>query len=370
MHHFMNSASRPLSFATALALSAAALCLPAAAQNTATTDPVGFITLNISGATATGGAAFSFRSLGLTRPVEYQGNAEQVAAATLTDNEATWTANQFSPAGATVATATHYLEIVRPPNSQTAVPGEGSTYDIVGTDAGTKTITLGQNLAPGVASGALFKIRKHWTIGAVFGQNNEAGLTGGTPDNADRLLVYNSSTNGYDTYFYQLGGSGTGWRSTADLNTDVSGKVLYPDEGIVLKRSAASNVAVVLTGAVKTGATSIPVLPGTNVVANVFGAPMTLASSNLYTGNSATGLNPGNLSTADQVLIYNGTGYDIYYFATPSPLDPAGGWRNAAVPGQPTDPATVSIPVGTSVIVKRQGSTGFDWKAPQHPASL
>src|SRR5687768_8867147 len=131
------------------------------AQTTATTDPVGFITLNVAGTGGAGGSSLSFRGLSLTRPVEYQGSAESVSTNSVTDNEAAWTDNQFNGAN-----GAYFLEI-------TSGPGAGSTYDITATTAATKTVTLAQNLGAGIAAPVVFKIRKHWTIAAVFGAANE-----------------------------------------------------------------------------------------------------------------------------------------------------------------------------------------------------
>ena len=77
----MNSSTQFLRrLSVALIGSIAALTTPVIlAQTTATTDPVGFITLNVAG---TGGAVtnqLSFEGLSLTRPVEYQGSAEAVS---------------------------------------------------------------------------------------------------------------------------------------------------------------------------------------------------------------------------------------------------------------------------------------------------
>src|SRR4051794_29770763 len=75
---------------------------------TATTDPVGFITLTVS-PNGGSGTALSFKSLGLARQVEYQGNAEQIGGQTLQDTDANWVDDQFDgPNGA------YYLEITGP----------------------------------------------------------------------------------------------------------------------------------------------------------------------------------------------------------------------------------------------------------------
>ncbi len=341
----------------ALACSIASLISTAQAQTTATTDPVGFITLNIAGTGGAGANKISFKGLGLTRPVEYQGSAETSAQATnfIVDDQATWTTGQFEGAN-----GSFFVEI-------TSGTAAGTTYDVVSTDAATKKITLAQNLANGVANGTTFKVRKHWTITAVFGASNTAGLTGGEDTStADQLLIWNGT--GYTVYYYQelppaLGG--TGWRSAANAFADAGGTSVYPDDGLVVKRISASNVNLVVMGAVKTGSTSFPIQSGINIVSNVYAAPMTLDSCGIV----ASGLTAGeDTSTADQVLLWNGSGYDVYYFQDLPPALGGQGWRSAS--NAFTDAGATSIGVGTSIVVKRSLGGAFDWKIPQHPATL
>ena len=354
----MNSSAQFLRRLTiALIGSCAALTAPALlAQTTATTDPVGFITLTVAGTGGTVTNQLSFAGLSLTRTVEYQGSAEAVGTASLTDNDATWTDNQFNGAA-----GAYFVEI-------TSGTGVGTTYDIATTTAATKTITLSQNLAAGVAAGASFKIRKQWTIGAALGTSNppESGLQTGSASTADQVLLYNGAS--YDTYFYSSGGLiGAGWRMQGGGSTDQSGAKINPEQGVIVNRLQSANLSVVLMGAVKTGATSTPVFSGLNFVSNIYAANMTLGSSSLYTdGTGATGVLPGSASTADTVQIYNGTSYDTYFYSSGGLI--GAGWRKQG--GGSTDQSGVALPVGVSVIVTRQGGTGFNWVAPQHPATI
>ncbi len=346
----MNASARKLPQLTAAAIGCCALLGASAthAQVTATTDPVGFITLNVAGTGGGGGtSAISFTGLGMTRPVEYQGSAEAVGAKTLTDNQAAWTDNQFNG-------VPHYVEIV-------SGPAAGTTYDVTATDAASKTITLAQNLAAGVAADVSFKVRKHWTIATVFGASNEAGLQAGDAATADLILIFNGTA--YDRYFYQ---TGTGWQNANSPGPDAGSTVIYPEEGVLLSRKQAGPVNVALMGAVKMGQTSVPIFTGINIVGNVYAAPMTLDSSKLYTGDPATGLASGDATTADQVRIYNSEtgGYDVYYYQEGGF---GSGWRNAVKPT--VDAKSTPIPVGVSVVIKRNGAN-FNWTAPQHPASL
>lgn len=322
------------------------------AQTTATTDPVGFITLNASG-NAGGGTTLSFRGLGMTRAIEYQGSAEGVTSNTLVDNDATWTDNQFnSPNGA------YFVEI-------TSGPQSGTTYDIQTTTAATKTLTLVQNLGAGVAAPVSFKVRKHWTLATVFGPSNEGGLGGGDAATADQVLVQNGTV--YDSYYYQTSGAGgTGWRKVGTPDVDASGRVFLPEDGLILKRKQTAAANVVLMGAVKMGQTSVPIISGNNLIGNVYAANLTLASSGLYTGNSATGVAGGDFTEADQVLIWNGTSYDSYYYQT---VGLGGtGWRKGG--DAVADAGATAIPVGSSIILKRKAAAGFNWVIPQHPTTL
>ena len=338
----------------------------ARAQTTATTDPVGFITLNVAGTGGTTPAAFTFSSLGLTNSITYQGATNTVTTNSLTVTAGPWTANQFNANG---TNPTYFVEIITPAGAGSQAPGAGTTYDILSNTA--TTITLMQNLAAGVVDGAQFKVRAHWTLGSVFGANNESGLGGGNSTGADRILRWTGS--GYDIFYYQTSGiGGVGWRKSGAPTVNASGTTLYPEDALIINRFQSTPVSVVLMGAVKTGQTSVPVIAGNNFVGNVYAAPMTLASCGIYTGVSATGLAGGNSSGADQILLWNQTlssgagGYDIYYYQT-SGIGGTG-WRKS---GAPTiDVSTTAIPVGQSIIINRKAVGSFNWVIPQHPATI
>lgn len=349
-----------------LACAMTAPLLQTASADTATTDPVGFVTMNISGTGGTTPKKISFKSLGLTQPVVYQGSAETVSVGnkTLTDNEATWTADQFNGAN-----GLYYVEIVRPAGQQTAAPGEGTTYDIASTSA--KTLTTVQALASNLVNGAVFKIRKHWTIASVFGAANTAGLgSGDDSSTADQVQIWtnNGVGAGFASYYYQVApgfAGGEGWRSAGNVFADAGATPIYPDDGLVITRINSANVNVVVMGAVKTGQTSVPIQSGVNILSNVYAAPMTLASSGLQGSGIATG---DDSTTADQVQIWNGTGYSSYYYQIAPTFAGGNGWRSA---GNVFDDAgSTPIPVGSSIVIRHTFGSAFNWVAPQHPTSL
>jgi len=352
----MNPSSLNLTAFVAALIAGSGLAL---AQTTATTDPVGFVTLDVAGG-SNASPKLSFKALGLTRPVEYQGSAETAAGGTATviDNEAT------SGYGVTPSASTpYYLEV-------TSGTGAGTTYDISGISG--STITLAQNLASVVAAPVTFKIRKHWTLSDVFGAADTAGLTSGDDASvSDQVLLYSSGS--YTAYYYQTapaGAGGTGWRKSTDVFADASKTIIYPDDGVVLRRIQSGNLSVVLTGAVKTGQTSVPITAGTNVLSNVYAAAMTLSSCQIYNASTpSTSLVSGDdASTSDQVLLWNGSGYTAYYYQTAPAAAGGTGWRNAT--DVFTDAGNTPLPAGSAIIVKRAFGGAFDWKIPQHPAAL
>jgi uncharacterized protein (TIGR02597 family) len=330
------------------------------AQAQVTTDPVGFVTINVVGNAGSGQPAYTFASLGMTNAVAYQSSTTSAAGSTtLVDPNATWADNAYNGASGLI---THYLEI-------TSGASMGTTYDITATSASGHSLTLTQALATGVASGDSYKIRPHWTIAGIFGTTSQNGLSGGNSSTADQILIWSNATQGYSTYYYQTSGfGGVGWRKSGAPTVDASATVVYPDDGFIIARKQSADVAITVSGAVKTGQTSVPVPAGYNLLGNVYATSMTLASSGLYTGDSATGVGGGNSTSADQILIWNPatSGYDTYYYQTSG--FGGVGWRKSGAPT--VDASTSSIPVGATLFVNRRTGGGFNWVAPQHPASF
>ena len=128
------------------------------AQTTATTDPVGFLTMNISGGGSATAPVYTFTTLGLMNPVAFQSTTTSVGGSTtLVDANATWTDNLYNSTAApvaprTVTPPTHFVEIV-------SGPGAGTTYDILATNDAANSLTLGGPLLAGIVSGASYKIR-------------------------------------------------------------------------------------------------------------------------------------------------------------------------------------------------------------------
>ena len=132
------------------------------AATEATTDPVGFITLDVAGG-STATPKLSLLSPTLTRPVLWQGKITQISATTITVDGAPWTSNQFNGAN-----GNHYVEVI----SANISAYTGTLSDITGTNA--SSITTADNLAAFAAIGDVIKIRKDVTISDLLGANNSA----------------------------------------------------------------------------------------------------------------------------------------------------------------------------------------------------
>jgi len=325
------------------------------------TDPVGFITLNIKGTnglTAGTSSALSYLGLGMTQLVVKPGRITSVATNELVDANASWSDDQYNGAN-----GPHFIEI-------TSGPLAGTIDDIVKTVAATKKIYTANDLASlgvGNISNQTYRIRKHWTLGSLFGPANEAGLLGGgSAATADNVLTFDPLSQKFTTYYYKnTGFGGTGWRVSTNAGTDASGTILDIDRGFIVKRRTGSDLSLKLLGQVKLGQTYIPIETNNNITANVYASNLTLTNSQLYTGNSATGLTGGgSAASADNVLIFDVASqkYVTYYYKTGG--FGGTGWRtstNASV-----DVGSVPLPLGQSFLIKRkQVATPFEWVAPQ-----
>lgn len=337
--------------AVALAISP----LVASAQTSVTTDPVGFFTLTIHGHGGVAPSALSFIGVSMTQPVAYQGSVDSFSGSTITQNSATWADDAFDGAN-----GPYFLEI-------TSGSHAGLMLDIVSTTASTKTLGLSQPVTSYLTGGETFKIRKHWTLASLFGTAGSGGSTvlggGASSADADEILVYDHVSGSYDGYYNKVSGFGTkGWRSeNATTTGDMSGVVLYIDEGIIIRRKQPADVSVQLVGSVKTGPTMVAINPGLNFVSNVYPAgALSLGTAQLYTANASTGLAGGTISSADLVQVYNGSSYDSFFYKN------AGfggtGWR---LNTSSVDMSGSTLASGGCVIVNRKTAGSFFWTIPQ-----
>ncbi len=187
-------------------------------------------------------------------------------------------------------------------------------------------------------------------------------MTGGSSTTADIVNVWDGAK--YVSYYYRTGAQ-TGWRSTTSVSADEANAVIYPEDGLFIKKHGATAVSLVVVGDVRTGSAKMAITKGFNLLNPtnpVASTTLTLGNCGLYTGDTATGLKAGSSTTADNVLIWNGTGYDTYYVRMSGGT--VAGWRSTT--SVSADASTVQIPGGAAVIVKRQSDVpDFVWTRPQ-----
>ncbi len=335
---------------------AAALALGVSANaQSVTTDPVGFTTLTVNAKPASI-RGFTYLSLDLTQLPAYKGLVTAVSSSG-SPTVLTFPAHSFST-GQYDNIA--YVEVTNGSNA-----GRISVIATTTDSASASTLTLADDISSSVtANTSTVKVTPMWTFGTAFGVNNSAGFQGGvTPSSSDVVQLFKPSTGASTLYYYNT--TNSRWQTGA---ADATNVVIPPNVGLLIERKTTSAFSFNLAGAVKLGPTGVFIQGGSNsgnptninIVANPYpAASLTLANSNLYTGNLATGVLGGvTPSSSDQVIFYNSsTGAStIYYYNTTNSR-----WQTGA-----SDASNVVISDGTSIVIKRQPSNGsFIWYVPQ-----
>jgi hypothetical protein len=331
-----------LAFLTGASLAA---LVTGAFADSATTDPVGYVTMNIAGTTNPASPKVSYVGTSLVTPTIFSGSPVSGSGST-----ANFAANAFSVTFGlnSLGQPTHYVEITSGPNA-------GVWTDITASTA--NSLTLHDAIGGLFTSTVTVKVRAHHTVSSVFGNNTPANpltLNGGV-DNTQADLVELVNSTGTKQIFFNT--DEDAWFN-GPLNSN--DQIIAPGEGIrITRRSAAKTITQV--GHVKLGQTVLTVEPGVNLLSSPLAVPTSGTVSTPVTfdfNNSnlrASGLIGGVDNTvADNILQLdaNGNATDLIfntdedgYFAGPNPV----GANN--------------IPEGTSFRLFHRGS-GFNWIVP------
>ena len=333
------------------------------AQNTATTDPVGFTTINVR-AKSTAARALTMVVLPMERADAFNGSCTDASFSLDGSNRTVitfasnlFTANQFTGTG-----NQHYFRL-----SNGANAGEFST--IISNTA--NSISLADNLNAVLATTSTFSVTPYWTLGTAL--PNGGGLQGGTSATGattDNLFIYNAAFVA-TTYFYHT--TNNRWQTGL---SDASNTIIPPGTGFAVERKQNSAVAIVLPGSVPLGSSSVDVNGSTSGTATrntLVGSAYPLASRRLadiglYTGNPATGVfaatSAGTATTgADTVGIFNpATGVQTVYFYHST----NNRWQTGL-----SDASNVTIPEGAAILISRKsGRAPFTWYIPQPSMAL
>jgi uncharacterized protein (TIGR02597 family) len=342
-----------------LSLLAVATLLVSSSLSAVETDPVGYVTITINGS-SDGSTAYTPLSAALENaPLAAGALTDTPTSAVATNSGAAYTPGEFATTDAD-GNATHYLQF----------ESNGLILDIVANDA--TTITAGTDLSGLAASGDAYVVKKHMTLGDVFGVSGSGLASGANSVTSD--LVYIMSSDGlgtFATYYVQTDPTGAGaflggdgWRKVgAANNLDMSNVVIGPDDGMIVARSAAGDVDIIVAGSVNVIDHQRDLPTGFSMVSYPYPVDVTLDDSGIYSATNGY-VSGANSTTSDLVYVLGSDGlYTVYYRQT----DPTGagaflggdGWRQVGALNSEDKGSTV-IPAGSSIIVNHTNS-GLAW---------
>ena len=322
-----------------------ALLAVGAANGAAVTTPVGYETLSID-------PGFNFVAPRLHPATTIAGNLDAVTATTAQDTAAGL--DFVATLGVSGASGTYLLEIL---------DGSGVIQEV--TTWTTDTLDVAD--LSGVVAPVDYSIRPAATIASMFGAANESGLAagGGSAAGADQVWLWNGS--GWTKYYYDDFAPPTfasgGWVNvdTATAVDPAAITLVYAD-ALAIVSTAGQDVTV--SGEVKTGATELSLASGFNFVGSVAPVGATISTAFGVANESGLTAGGGSAAGADQVWIFNGSGWDKFYYDDfAPPTFASGGWVNVDT-ATAVDSTLVTLPSGYAIVAATpksltQGVPGF-----------
>lgn len=343
------------------------------------TDPVGYYTLNIVG------ASDNVMSLPMVRDAVFAGTVGNGAigvnnfSALAGTVSPAWTAAQFQYRDAAQAQPqpqTYYVEF-------TSGALKGLFYKI--DNNGTDTLTLDTeedklneshsftgNPVGALAVGDSFKIRPYWRVKDIFENNGTPVLDSRpTPETVgDEILFpdYNTVSTNKAPNLRVFHVAGQGWRGQGQGSTDFANYILRPNESFIVRRQG-GNVSITNLGGVLMNKSISFISGGNSTTGNDIyfsinrPAPVSLNDSGLYseTGSSVFVASVSMGNRADELLAFDDTP-GINKAPIASYFYVAGkGWRQAS--NSSTSIGTdVKLQPGKSYIIrKKKNNAGRDW---------
>ncbi len=329
---------------TGLAAVAALLSNSFAQTTVAVTDPVGYITTDISREQA---GAQTYAGPVLVNKVEMQGASTNAIGGT---SSAT-----FSSAVPTNVVAASYFAEVK---------STGWWANIASVSG--STITTDSPFPAGLAIGTEIIIRKHVTVNEYLGSTNSSGLA--ELEDFVELLVLDSATQVKAprsvVWVTLANGLPNGWYDFVSQQP-VGDAVIFPGEAVRfnVKSAAAGNpLKLVTVGHVKTTPTKVGLAPGEQwLVVAGHATETSLVNSGLNTGSILTGVGQedGNLTGDELNILLPSQSGESFVALTPAL---GGGWANF-VSQQPAD--NQLIKEGAGFVLQRKAASGNGvWTVP------
>jgi len=307
------------------------------------TDPVGYVTITVKGTGGVGSEAYTYMGAPMHKATVSAGAVSASAANTITDSSQTWTVDEF---------AGNYVMLT----SGTSV-GVSAT---IASNTATALTTV-EDLDSLLSGSETFEIRPYTTLADVFGAANESGLDGGSAaGNADNILVLDTLTGNFDTYYYKDAGliGGTGWRSSASPSVDESALPIPFGTGFIVLRKQTDDIALTLSGSVFPSDATSPVEAGFNW--KTASIPVDLTLTGLFGAANEAGLDGGSgAGNADNVIVFETDGSLTVYYYKDSGLIGGTGWRSSASPSVDESSKVIAAP-GEMFLIDRSGGVAFN----------
>lgn len=274
---------------------------------TATTTPVGFTKFSFP----TGRKAVGVNLL----------NPALVTAQVSANSTTALTLSGISNVGSLLATGTsYYVEIVG--GTSSTYVGDRVDVDTTATIAASNGTVVLTSTGEGNTIGALSAdllvgyrvvLRKHVTIGQVFGTKGNTPMQGAASSSAaDQILFYRNGS--FETYYLLRNGTGTveQWVKVGGGSTNCDNTVIYPGTGVIVNRVGATTAEVTVIGDVRSNSLAKPLVAGYNLVANGFPVDESPASRLMTYANGFTGSTSS--TSADRILTIQPSGsFETYY---------------------------------------------------------
>ena len=320
------------------------------AQN-ATTDPVGFVTVDIPQNSDT------LLSAPLTQPPVYSGSVSTRSGFTVSVSP--------SPSWSTFS-GPHYLQV-----------GDGSQagmiFDIANNTSDTLTIVDNGIEPTGLASGTTFKIVPYWTLGMLFPASSaNASYTPSTSTSGSgrrtQILFPNIVGTGANrapsSIYFSFNGT---WRNTASPSLSANDTPILPDSYFIVRNpsTAADGLKLTVAGAVSVTPIAVPLDSAATTNDNYvsISRPLDITLDNLglvNTGNLTASPFTASVGTSggtrrDQLMVFNNsaTGFNkspsaIYYYLS---TNSTSGWRSTS--NSTADAGNTILPAGSAVLIRK-----------------
>jgi len=364
----MNILHLPLAVITASALVVSSV---QAEEATATTEPVGFVTVNISPGSGVGvGKRTTLFSIPLQETESIEGQAAGfitgITSNTISNQNAGWSPGALSTPSSpfliqiTSGNAAGRMFLIASsaatggalagtPSTDTTVTV--STVDTTQVDLTTLGISVGNDT---------YKIFAADTLSSFFGTPETTGVLGGAnPNSADSIVIVLNGTA--STYWYNTSTAPHRWSRQGPGAPDSANVVLIPNLGIQYSRLPDTALSFVVTGQVPTIQRQVSVKnSGTTLLSQFWPVDSTVAGLGLET--IPGWVSGANVASADTFIATSGGVATTYFFDGTN-------WRRQG-PGSPLSDEN-PITVGTSIKIVKKGSTeGFATLAQSVPYEL